>query len=140
MNQQQQTAGGAGCRHAYYNSHRAAHDYRLPYMKRSMAPVSIYKTDNTYELMVFAPGRDKSNFQVQVTGENLVISYKPTIDTSDINWVRREYSRGGFERSFVTDDTMDTLNITAGYENGVLTISIPVKPKSERDIKEVKVN
>lgn len=90
--------------------------------------------------MLFAPGREKENFQVQLKGDELIITYKPTIDTSNLEWVRMEYSRGGFERSFMMDQTMDASALEARYENGVLIISIPFKPGNDAASQEVKVN
>ncbi len=39
--------------------------------------VNIYRTDNSYEMLVFAPGRIKENFQLNVRGNELIVSYNP---------------------------------------------------------------
>ena len=41
------------------------------------AAVNIYRTDNSYEMLVFAPGRIKENFQLNVKGNELIVSYNP---------------------------------------------------------------
>jgi len=41
------------------------------------AAVNIYKTADSYEMLVFAPGRVKENFNVQVKGNELHVSYTP---------------------------------------------------------------
>jgi len=107
---------------------------------QNRAPVSIYKTKDTYEVLVFAPGRVKENFEVKVIGTELVIRYQPTDDTSSLDWVRKEYSRGGFERSFLVDEAIETENIQARYEDGVLKLSLLIKPGSEPVTQEVKVS
>jgi HSP20 family protein len=134
MNKQEQ----AGCGPAGRSYWRQRYGYHH-YAGNRRAPVSIYKTDKTYELMLFAPGREKENFQVQLKGDELIISYKPTTDTSNLEWVRMEY-RGGFERSFMMDPTMDASALEARYENGVMIISIPFKPGNDAASHEVKVN
>lgn len=90
------------------------------------ASVNIYKTENSYEMLVFAPGRIKEHFKLEVKGKELVVAYTPPEGFPRPDWVRREYSRGGFERSFVLDNSINTSAITAKYEAGVLHVSLPV--------------
>ena len=90
------------------------------------ASVNIYKTENSYEMLVFAPGRVKEHFKLEVKGKELVVSYTPPEGFPRPDWVRREYSRGGFERSFVLDNTIRSEAISAKYVDGVLHISLPV--------------
>jgi HSP20 family protein len=104
-------------------SHRHLHT-------RSMerAAVNIYKTENSFEILVFAPGRIRENFQLEVKGTELIVSYTPPEGFQRPDWIRREYSRGGFVRSFTIDDTIDTVKISAKYADGVLQISLPQIP------------
>ncbi|HVX50706.1 MAG TPA: Hsp20/alpha crystallin family protein [Chitinophagaceae bacterium] len=109
---------------------------------RSMerAAVNIYKTENSYEMLVFAPGRIKEHFRLDVKGNELVISYTPPEGFPRPEWIRREYSRGGFERSFGLDETIDTTNISAKYTDGVLQVTLPVIPGKEAEKKEIVVS
>ncbi len=109
---------------------------------RSMqrAAVNVYKTDNSFEMLVFAPGRIKENFNLGVKGKELTISYTPPEGFPRFDWVQREYSRGGFERTFDLDETIDTTRITAKYEDGVLQVSLPVIAGKETANQEIKVN
>jgi HSP20 family protein len=110
------------------------------YQSNQRAPVNIYKTENSFELMVFAPGRVKENFQVNVVDKELVVSYQPAPGIPQPEWLQREYSRGGFERRFITDDNIDTSNIKATYTDGVLQISLPLIPGKETPKQEVPIN
>ncbi len=92
------------------------------------AAVNIYKTENSYEMLVFAPGRIKEHFHLDVKSNELVVSYSPPEGFPRPEWVRREYSRGGFERNFALDESIDTAGITAKYIDGVLQVSLPVVP------------
>jgi len=109
---------------------------------RSMqrAAVNIYKTDSSFEMLVFAPGRIKENFSLGVKGNELTISYTPPEGFPKFDWVQREYSRGGFERTFTLDDTIDATKITAKYEAGVLLVSLPVIAGKEASSQEIKVS
>ena len=104
------------------------------------AAVNIYKTDNSYELLVFAPGRIKENFHLDMKGNVLTVSYTPPEGFPRPEWILREYSRGGFSRSFTLNDSIDTENISAKYADGVLQVSLPVIAGKENDKKEIVIN
>ena len=109
---------------------------------RSMqrAAVNVYKTGSSFEMLVFAPGRIKENFSLGVKGNELTISYTPPEGFPKFDWVQREYSRGGFERTFTLDDTIDATKISAKYEDGVLQVSLPVIAGKEAISQEIKVS
>ena len=109
---------------------------------RSMqrAAVNIYKTENSFEMLVFAPGRIKEHFHLDVKGNELTISYMPPTDFPRPDWVLREYSRGGFTRTFSLDETIDKTAISAKYTDGVLQVSLPVLKGKEEVKKEIVIN
>ena len=104
------------------------------------APVNVYKTENSYEVLVFAPGRIKENFSVKTQGNELTISYAPPEGLPRPDWIKREYSRGGFERRFTIDESIDATNIKANYNDGVLQLSLPIIPGKETPQQEIQVN
>src|SRR5215472_8795526 len=108
---------------------------------RSMerAAVNIYRSDNSYEMLLFAPGRIKEHFHLEVRGSELIISYSPPENFPRPDWVHREYSRGGFVRSFSLDETVDPGQIQAKYVDGVLQVSLPVVPGKERVSQEIPI-
>jgi HSP20 family protein len=113
-----------------------------PLFIRSMqrAAVNIYKTENSYEMLVFAPGRIREHFKIDVEGRELRISYTPPEGFPRPEWVLREYSRGGFVRAFTLDENVDATNISAKYADGVLQVSLPVIPGKEATRKEVQIS
>lgn len=131
----------------YYNQSCAAKGERYgsrqrPMLIRSMqrAAVNIYKTESSYEMLVFAPGRIKEHFKVDVEGRELKISYTPPDGFPRPDWILREYSRGGFVRVFTLDETIDPTSITAKYEDGVLHVSLPLIPGKEATKKEIVIS
>ena len=131
----------------YYNQSCAAKgeaygSRQRPMLIRSMqrAAVNIYKTDSSFEMLVFAPGRIKEHFKIDVEVRELKVSYTPPEGFPRPNWVLREYSRGGFTRVFTMDETIDAANITAKYIDGVLQVSLPLIPGKEATKKEIVVN
>jgi len=116
----------------YGSSHR-----HLLYRSMQRAAVNIYKTDTSYEMLVFAPGRIKEHFSIDVRGKELRISYTPPEGFPRPEWIKREYSRGGFVRSFELDDTIDATHIAAKYVDGVLEVSLPFLPESDIQKQEI---
>ena len=104
------------------------------------APVNIYKTDTSFEIMLFAPGRVKENFNVKTKGNDLIVSYKPQEGLQSPDWIKKEYSRGAFERTFTIDESIDTSNIQASYTDGVLQVSLPVIPGKETPQHDIAVS
>jgi HSP20 family protein len=104
------------------------------------AAVNVYKTDNSYEMLVFAPGRIKENFSLNVKGNELTITYTPPEGFPKFDWVQREYSRGGFVRSFTLDTSIDTTKISAKYQDGVLHVSLPLVQGAETSKQEIQIS
>ena len=96
------------------------------YRSQQRAAANVYKTDSSYEMLLFAPGRIKEHFHLDVKGNELIVSYTPPEGFARPEWILREYSRGGFERTFRLDESVDTANITAKYIDGVLLVSMPI--------------
>jgi len=130
----------------YYNQSCAAkgnyggRQQHLPVRSMQRAAVNIYKTGNSYEMLAFAPGRIREHFKLDVKGNELIISYSPPEGFPKQEWVRREYSRGGFERTFTLDETIDAGNISAKYVDGVLQVTLPVIPGKESASHEIKIS
>lgn len=130
----------------YYNQSCAAKGnyggrrQHMSYRSMQRAAVNIYKTEHAFEMLVFAPGRIREHFKIDVQGTELTISYTPPENFPKVDWVKREYSRGAFERVFNLDDTIDTGNITAKYVDGVLQVTLPVIPGKESVKHEVNIS
>jgi HSP20 family protein len=131
----------------YYNQSCAAkgtqyggRQRQMPYRSLQRAAVNIFKTETSYEMLVFAPGRIKEHFHLDVKGNELTVSYTPPEGFPRPEWILREYSRGGFERTFTLNESIDTANITAKYVDGVLQVSLPVIAGKETVSQEIKIS
>jgi len=91
-------------------------------------------------MLVFAPGRVKENFQVIMKGNELTVSYEPAAGKATPDWIRKEYSRGAFERVFTIDESIDATSISAKYVDGVLEITLPIIPGKETTGKGIPVS
>ena len=102
-------------------------------------PVNIHEAKDGYHLEVSAPGLNKEDFKVNIERNVLTVSYEKKEETKqeDYKTVRREFSQRGFKRSFTIDDQVDTDNIQARYENGILKLYLPKKEQGKNSPKEV---
>lgn len=122
-----------GMGHPFYGS-------RFERQESFRVPVNIVKTEANYELLVFAPDRAKDDFKISMKGHELTISYELKKEESEPrNWIRHEFRKASFERSFLIDETVDTANIKAEYANGILQLTLPIIPGSEKPAQEIKV-
>jgi HSP20 family protein len=135
MNYQEWAAKGH--HHHHGRGDRERHLYAR---SNQRAAVNVYRTENSYEMLVFAPGRIREHFHLEVKGNELIISYLPPEGFPRPEWVHREYSRGGFVRSFTLDESVDPGQIQAKYVDGVLEVSLPVVAGKERVSVEIPVS
>lgn len=107
---------------------------------RSIPPVNIRETDNSYEVELSAPGKKKEDFNINVENDLLTISSQSSKDNTeeDGKYTRKEFSFSAFQRSFTLPETVKDDDIKATYEDGILKISLPKKeealPKPKRII------
>ena len=94
-----------------------------------------FKTDvldegDHYELEADLPGFNKEDIKLELQGDNLVISAQRHSNAEEKNKdgkvVRMERSYGSYQRSFQVSQ-IDTANIHASYDNGVLKLNLPKK-------------
>ncbi|MBS1401523.1 MAG: Hsp20/alpha crystallin family protein [Oscillospiraceae bacterium] len=98
----------------------------------------ITETNDAYKLEADLPGFKKEDIKVDIDDDILVIKAEHSEDKDEKNdngdYIRRERYYGSYTRSFnVSEINVD--GITAAYENGVLTLTMPkkapVKPESK---------
>ena len=108
----------------------------------STTPVNVHETPDAYHLEVVAPGLKKEDFKVNLEKGLLTISYEHETETEnkDYKTHRSEFALKSFKRSFSVDDNINTENIQAKYENGVLNIYLPKKEDVKVSPKEITIN
>ncbi|MGI9190701.1 MAG: Hsp20/alpha crystallin family protein [Chitinophagaceae bacterium] len=103
--------------------------------------VNIRETEQAFELDLIAPGLSKQDFQVQLDQHLLTIAYEKKQENEEKkdHFIRREYSSRSFKRTFTLNEKIDTENIQAAYENGVLTITLPKTVQKEKLVKTLSI-
>jgi HSP20 family protein len=105
-------------------------------------PVNIQETDKSYELHVVAPGLKKEDFKVNVDRNLLHISYDHKEDkeqTEGTKLLRNEYRTRSFKRTFTLNEKVDTGNISAKYNDGVLYVTLAKKENATQPAQDITV-
>jgi HSP20 family protein len=90
-------------------------------------PLDLYRSGDHYVLHCDLAGIDPGSVQVGVENRVLSIRAERTPRTDDdVQWIRRERATGTFERRLSLGDGLDLDNIAATWQDGVLTLTIPV--------------
>lgn len=91
--------------------------------------VNVVEEDAAYRIDVAVPGLSKDDFRIGLENEVLTISseQKEKKEEKKHNYMRREFSYNTFKRSFQLPDTIDTGNIKASHDAGILSIQLPKK-------------
>ncbi|MBX3312160.1 MAG: Hsp20/alpha crystallin family protein [Microbacteriaceae bacterium] len=95
-------------------------------------PMDLYKEGEHYVLSADLPGVDPSSIDVDVDGRQLTIRATRNFDEmSDTKWIIQERSAGAFVRQLNLGEAIDTEAISANYDNGVLTVTMPVRESAK---------
>jgi HSP20 family protein len=107
----------------------------------SFAPaVDVYEDEHKVTLKIEVPGIGEKDIDVRVENNTLTVHGERKIEKEEKeeNYRRVERQYGSFTRSFTLPNTVDTENVAATYDKGVLKIDLP--KKAEAKPKQIKVN
>lgn len=98
--------------------------------------INVSEDDKEYKVEVAAPGMTKDDFKINVANDELVIAMEKKGDSKDEDkdkkYLRREFSYSKFEQHLTLPDNVERDNISAGMNDGVLTIDIPKMTEEEK--------
>ncbi len=110
--------------------------------ERFSTPAVNISDNNTSFVLEFAvPGFKKDDFTIEVEKDSLKVSSKSVQsdettekkDSEAVKFTRKEFNFSKFERTFTLPETVNSEEIKATYENGILKIELP-----KVEVKEVK--
>lgn len=103
--------------------------------------VDIKENDKEYTLEAELPGVNKDEVNVELRDDRLTISVERNeqINEERDNYIRRERRYGSQSRSFYVENVAQE-NVTAKFENGILSISLPKKEIKASNSKKIDIN
>jgi len=103
-------------------------------------PVDIYEDEHNITLKLEVPGIDEKDIDVSVENSTLTVHGERKIEKEEKeeNFRRIERQYGSFTRSFTLPSSVDSGQVSAHYDKGVLKIMLA--KKAEAKPKQIKVN
>jgi len=90
-------------------------------------PMDLYRSGDHYVINVDLPGVDPGSIDLDVDGQMLSIRAQRTPAAEEsVQWLAQERPAGSFVRQISLGEGLDVNAIHASYENGVLSLTIPV--------------
>ena len=97
-----------------------------------LMPIDLHRDGDHYILNADLPGIDPGSVDVDVDGQLLTIRAERTPRSEEgVKWLAHERPSGSFLRQLNLGDGIDTEHISATYDNGVLSVMIPVTEKAK---------
>ena len=116
---------------SYYNPFRMMEQMEREFFggqRHSSFSTDIRETENAYVLEADLPGFKKEDIHIDISDNTLSINAERHSQHEEKDkkgdYIRCERSYGSFSRSFSLDG-VDTEAIKAGFDNGVLTLTMP---------------
>ncbi len=97
----------------------------------SAMPMDAWREGDTFVVELDLPGVSPESIDLDVERNVVTVRAERPSRNENIEMLAAERPRGVFSRQLVVGDTLDTDNITASYDTGVLTLKIPVAEKSK---------
>jgi HSP20 family protein len=97
--------------------------------------INIREEKENYKIELAAPGLKKEDFKIEVDKNILTISSEQESENKQggesSGYLRNEYNYSSFSRSLSLPENVDSDNIMAKYENGILLLTVPKKPEGK---------
>jgi len=107
-----------------------------------MPAMDIVEKDGAFEVTAELPGLDAKNINIQLADGMLTIKGEKQEEkeekTEDRYVSERRY--GSFRRSLQIPGSVDTDKIDANFKSGVLTVTLPKSPETQKSQKTIPVN
>lgn len=95
-------------------------------------PVDLYREADRYILTADLPGVEPESVDIDVDGQLLTIRAQRTpARVEGAKWLVQERPAGTYLRQFSIGEGVDSANISASYDNGVLSLVIPVSERAK---------
>ena len=90
-------------------------------------PIDVYETADRYVIAAEVPGLTREEIELAMEDSRLTIRGRrnEAPPTGDVHYHQVERGHGAFARTFNFSERIDTEQVTADLNDGVLTVSLP---------------
>ena len=97
----------------------------------SVMPMDAWRDGDTFQVEFDLPGVEADSIDLDVERNVVTVKAERPARASDAELIAAERPRGVFSRQLVLGDNLDTEQISASYQAGVLTLTIPVAEQAK---------
>jgi HSP20 family protein len=99
----------------------------------AMPSLDVYQTDQNVVVEAQLPGYNPDQVKVNIENDVLTISgqSEQKSEVDEQHYYRREIRHGQFHRAVALPTSVDGQKATAKYENGLLTVTIPIQERAK---------
>ncbi len=95
-------------------------------------PMDAYEREGKFVFRFDLPGVDPDHVDLTIEGNSLTVTAeRKGEDTDGANWLLRERPTGTHSRVVRLGDKLDVSDVTASYDHGVLTVTIPMREEAK---------
>ncbi|MFQ6324581.1 Hsp20/alpha crystallin family protein [Nocardia sp. CWNU-33] len=95
-------------------------------------PMDLFRAGDHYVLNADLPGVDPGSVDVSVDNGTLTLrAQRSTPSDEGVQWIASERFAGTFMRQLSLGENVDADKISATYNNGVLSVTIPIAEKAK---------
>lgn len=106
-------------------------------------PINIEDTDAAFTISLYAAGLNKANVTLAVKDDVLTIAYpsseQANAEQNNSGYTYQEFSPRGFERQFQLNGKVLIDQISATYTDGILTVTLPKNPETNKPAQSITV-
>ena len=116
-------------------------EYDAVFNEEVPQPMDLRETPEAFVVQMDLPGLDKSDISIEVKDHVLAVSgerKQATTKKEGEKILLQERSLNAFSREIVLPKGVDTDGVSAEYEAGVLTITLP-KTEKEKEVRKIKI-
>jgi len=95
-------------------------------------PANIRKSQEEIFIELALPAYDKNEISVKLEAQTLTVTTEPKEEQMAYN--RQEFRKMRLKRTFRIPENIQTENIGARFENGILTLTLGVKKPAQHEI------
>ncbi len=127
-----------------YDPWKEMEDFEKRFFGRNMPAfkTDIKETENAYVLEADLPGYAKEDIHAEIKNGYLTIRAERKAEKekkdSENRYIRRERSYGSYARSFDISG-INAAGITASYQDGVLTLTLPKEEEKKPEVRTLEI-
>ena len=97
----------------------------------AVMPMDAWRNGDIFHVELDLPGVNPASIELDVERNVVTIKAERPSRDNDVELIAAEQPRGVFSRQLILGDNLDTEQIDASYDAGVLTLQIPVAERAK---------